>query len=40
MFKIKNVGNNPTFYSYSGTYTGDKIFATDLDGTLTRKARY
>ena len=33
---------NSSFYAYNGTYTGDKIFATDLDGTLirTRKARF
>ncbi len=31
-----------SFYAYEGAYTGDKIFATDLDGTLirTRKARF
>jgi len=31
-----------SFYAYNGSYTGDKIFATDLDGTLirTRKARF
>lgn len=31
-----------SFYVYEGKYTGDKIFATDLDGTLirTRKSRF
>jgi bifunctional polynucleotide phosphatase/kinase len=31
-----------SFYVHEGTYIGDKIFATDLDGTLirTRKARF
>jgi len=31
-----------SFYVHEGIYTGDKIFATDLDGTLirTRKARF
>lgn len=31
-----------SFYSHKGSYTGNKIFATDLDGTLirTRKARF